>query len=133
MGDITGIIKNALERGWQKNEIAQSLTNAGYTQQEIESEIQLLTNSSTSQTSIMPQVPQNSLVQKISAAAQNTPQKIEIPNALLNSQPSFNPQSLKNYQTPQLEKPKEIPTSVIVILIFLLIITIIGAGLFFFL
>lgn len=129
MGDITGIVKNALERGWQKNEIIQSLANTGYTQQEIESEIQSLISSSNSASGTRA-LSSSQTLQQVTQSSQTSSQKIEIPSAPQNL---FNPQSLKNYQIPQLEKPKEVPTYVIVILIALLIVTIIGAGLFFFL
>ena len=39
MTEISGVLKNAVERGWQLGEIRQSLINAGYSLQEVDSEI----------------------------------------------------------------------------------------------
>ncbi|VVB80682.1 Uncharacterised protein [uncultured archaeon] len=42
MSEISGIIKNGMQRGWQPKEIYQSLLNSGYNPQEIQSEINKL-------------------------------------------------------------------------------------------
>ena len=39
MSEISGVLKNALERGWQLNEVRQSLLNSGYPLQEVDGEI----------------------------------------------------------------------------------------------
>lgn len=39
MSEISGILKNGIDRGWQLNEIRQSLLSAGYVSKEIESEM----------------------------------------------------------------------------------------------
>ena len=56
MSEISGIIKNASERGWAINEIKQSLVNAGYPPQDIDFEISR--SSSNYQESSMPQAEQ---------------------------------------------------------------------------
>ena len=39
MSEISGILKNGIDRGWQIEEIKQSLLNSGYSIKEIESEM----------------------------------------------------------------------------------------------
>lgn len=39
MSEISGIIKNGIQRGWAPQEIYQSLINSGYNPQEIQAEI----------------------------------------------------------------------------------------------
>jgi hypothetical protein len=39
MSEISGILKNGIDRGWQIMEIKRSLLSAGYSSQEIESEM----------------------------------------------------------------------------------------------
>ncbi|MEI7719375.1 MAG: hypothetical protein WCI72_05890 [archaeon] len=107
MSEISGIIRNGMERGWPVAEVRLSLINSGYTSQEIDSELNLLIN------------PQNS-----SPPAQQT----QVPVV---SQNKFNPQDLTNYQTPKVEQ-KANNLVVIAIVILLILCVLAGAGLYLF-
>ena len=104
MSEISGIIKNASERGWAINEIKQSLVNAGYPSQDIDFEISR--SSSNYQESSMPQAEQ--------------------------TLSSLSPKNLSNYQTPEQPKSQPSHTKLIVIVLTLLVLSVLtGIALFF--
>lgn len=124
MSEISGIIKNSVERGWAIDEVRASLLNAGYNPQEVDSEIRALSSSQQSQISqavVQPVQPQ--------AIAQN--QQIAQPQVPNQSSVKFNSQILKNYQTPVVEKQAS-KTMVILIITLLIICLAAGAALFLF-
>lgn len=115
MSEISGIIRNGIERGWPTSEIRTSLINSGYAPQEIDYELNLISNNKIS-----------------SSLNQQTGQTIPSPQV---SQPipqnKFNPQDLTNYQAPIVEKKAS--KFVLVILIVLLVLCILaGVGLYLF-
>lgn len=113
MSEISGIIRNGIERGWPSEEIRISLINSGYSQQEVDLELSQILNSTSMQ---------NISATKIVKAP------ISIPNT---PSEKFNPQNLTNYQTPSIEK-KASNKVVIAIIILLVLCVLAGAGLFLF-
>ena len=107
MSEISGVIRNGMERGWPVAEVRLSLINSGYTPQEIDSELNLLIN------------------------PQNPPQPVQQIPAPIVSQKKYNPQDLTNYQTPKVE-PKASNFVVIAIVILLVLCVLAGAGLYLF-
>jgi hypothetical protein len=139
MSEISGIIRNSIERGWSAAEVRASLLNSGYDRQEIESELGAY-SSPAQQAPVKPvvvQVPQvQPIVQPISqpvVPVQPVPQKIEkiqsTAQQFQEPQPKYNPQSLKNYQTPEVEKEAS-KAMVILIVILLILCVVAGVGLF---
>ncbi len=121
MSEISGVIRNSIERGWSVAEVKTSLLNAGYNLQEVESELGAYSNQPTAQPQVIvnKQNPQPNLQPK---TQQNVKQPV---------QEKYNPQSLTNYQTPEVvAKASNKLIILIFILIFLCIVT--GVGLFFF-
>ena len=104
MSEVSGIVRNGIERGWSLNEIKTSLLNSGYPEQEIDEEIKLLTNNSPA----VSQIPQPNITQ---------------------NKPSM--QNLSNYQTLPAEQ-KASNKMVIAIIILLILCILAGAGFFFF-
>jgi hypothetical protein len=58
MSEFSGVINNGLERGWSREEIRASLLNAGYSQKEIDAELNVVSGYSSPQ--IMPAQSQGS-------------------------------------------------------------------------
>lgn len=105
MSEISGIIRNGIERGWPMEEVKTSLLNSGYSIQEVEHELNLITTSKNE-----------------SSAKQ---EEISLP------QNKFNPQDLTHYQTPPVEK-KASNKMVIMIIILLVLCVLAGVGLYLF-
>jgi hypothetical protein len=126
MSEISGMIRNSIERGWAMDEIRTSLLNAGYNMQEIDSELRSYSISQQAQTrpsiQVINQVPQ--LPQQDTQQSQMIPVQIQ-PDA------KYNPQSLKNYQTPEVKKQTS-KTMVTIIVVLLVICIAAGAALFLF-
>lgn len=121
MSEITGVIRNSMERGWSVAEVKTSLLNAGYNPQEVESELGVYSNQPTSQPQVIAnkQNPQPNLQPK---PQQDVKQQVK---------EKYNPQSLTNYQTPEVvAKASNKLIILIFILIFLCVVA--GVGLFFF-
>ena len=117
MSEISGIIRNGVERGWPLEEIKNSLINSGYPMSDVDSEINLVNG-------IAPQ----QLVQQITQSSSQTLSK-PLPEPAL-QQKKFNSQDLTNYQTPVIEK--QASGKIVILIIILLVLCIVaGAGLFF--
>ena len=115
MSELSGIVRNGIERGWPSEEIKTSLVNSGYSAQEIDYELSQLLNVQGAQPIVKPiSVP---LVAP------------EIPSAQQNK---FNPQDLTQYQTPAHEERKAGGGIVIAIVILLVLCVLAGAGLYLF-
>lgn len=142
MSEISGIIRNSIERGWSVAEVRASLLNSGYDKQEIDSELGAYSSPQSAQPAPVKPV----VVQPIQPIVQLTvqpapqpvvqvqqPQKVEkTQNAVQQfqePQPKYNPQSLKNYQTPEVEKEAS-KAMVILIVILLILCVVAGVGLF---
>jgi len=117
MSEISGIIKNSVERGWAIDEVRASLLNAGYNQQEVDSEIRAYS------------FPQQLQIPAVQPVQSNSTQQASI--TPVQSGAKFNPQSLKNYQTPVVEKQAS-KTMVILIVTLLILCLAAGAALFLF-
>jgi hypothetical protein len=94
MSEISGILKNGIERGWQFEEIKQSLLNAGYNEKEIETEL---------------------LVFKAKPIA-----SIQ----LSEGKEKFDPQKLNNYQTAQVTSKKSFSLMLFVIIFLTILIAV---------
>ena len=121
MSEVSGIIRNSIERGWSITEVRASLLNAGYEPQDIESELRMFSGSQVVQ-------------QPVATAIQQSPQPINqsqnIPQQP--TQEKYNPQSLSNYQMPEVA-PKKASNALVIIIIILLVLCIAsGVGLFLF-
>lgn len=138
MSEISGIIRNSIERGWSAAEVRASLLNSGYDKQEIESELGAYSSPQSVQPApAKPVVVQSSQIQPtpqpVVKVQQPAPQKLEkVQNTVQQfqePQPKYNPQSLKNYQTPEVEKEAS-KAMVILIVILLVLCVVAGVGLF---
>jgi hypothetical protein len=113
MSEISGIIRNGIERGWPKEEIRNSLINSGYSVQEIDYEFSKILNV---QQVVSPQSEQTLAAPEIPAAQQN----------------KFNSQDLTNYQMP-IQPEKKAGNWIVIAIIFLLVLCVLaGAGLYLF-
>ena len=121
MSELSGIVRNGIERGWPPEEIKTSLVNSGYSAQEIDYELSQLLNAQSSQPVQQP-IP----VQKPIPSLQPVP---EMPPA---QQSKFNPQDLTHYQMPVQEEKKAGNGIVIAIVILLVLCVSAGAGLYLF-
>jgi len=101
MNEISGILKNGIDRGWQLEEIKQSLLNSGCTLKEIESEILSF--------------------QAKPISTQEQPVQEQ----------KYNSQNLTNYQTPSIEQKKSSSPILVYIMAFLLGLILVGALVFF--
>lgn len=119
MSEVSGIIRNSIERGWSIAEVRASLLNAGYEPQDIESELRMFSGSQAVQQPAMTANSQQILIQ---------PQNISQQPA----QEKYNPQSLSNYQMPEVAAPKASNALVIVIIVLLVLCIAAGVGLFLF-
>lgn len=116
MSEISGIVRNGIERGWPAEEIKRSLINSGYPVQEVDYELsQILTAQST-----------QSVIQPIIQTQK------EVPAIPLAQQSKFNPQDLTNYQMPMPVEKKANNWMVISIIILLILCVLAGAGLYLF-
>lgn len=115
MSELSGIVRNGIERGWPNEEIKTSLINSGYSAQEIDYELSQLLNAQSSQP-----------IQKPIPVQQPIP---EIPSA---QESKFNPQDLTHYQMPVQEEKKVGNGIVIAIVILLVLCVLAGAGLYLF-
>jgi hypothetical protein len=123
MSELSGIIRNGIERGWPNEEIKNSLLNAGYSLQEIDYELSQLLKTTPIQQLTAPIIP-SAINQSQNLSPVNIPNKIE-------SDKKFNSQDLTNYQTPPVEK-KASNWIVIAIITLLVLCVLAGAGLFLF-
>lgn len=115
MSEISGIIRNSIERGWSIAEVRASLLNAGYNPQEIEAELSAYSK------------PQQQMPTQVNP--QPVLQPIQLPTPVPATPEKYNPQSLSNYQTPEV-KPKASNTLLIIIIVLLVLCVAAGAGLF---
>ena len=114
MQELTGGIKNALERGEDINKIKQSFINAGYSQRDVDSSVAEIQSQSTQQPQAHPQ--------------ENLPQKA--PPKSLSPTPNRLPSQLRKLpqQTPKKQQPQRFPVWLIVVII-LSVLILIGAAL----
>lgn len=116
MSELSGIVRNGIERGWPTDEIKLSLINSGYPATEIDYEFSQLLNASSIQPVKQPIIPIQPEVQEIPLAQQS----------------KFNPQDLTNYQMPVSLEKKAGNGLIIAIVALLVLCVLAGAGLYLF-
>ena len=135
MNEISGIIRNGIERGWPREEIRSSLINSGYPIQEIDYEFSKILNVQQVVPYQLEQPQPTQLTQpQVSPIVQQSQQIMQPPAPIIPqaNQTTFNPQDLTNYQTPVQPKKKKSNWVIITLVVLLVLCILAGAGVYFF-